>query len=313
MLYALNSLTGEPVWVFNPPNREYFDEWNWGQDSDLNTANGCCDMTIEGMSKPWMNCRAWDSSTLRCTDTSGLSQQDIVGPNAWAYTESDIAYDGVHVYQAVMNSPRLFTIENVRDFGNPASTIEQIDPKNTTIWAIDVNTGEPAWSYFLEGQSYRGGMMVTGGVVYAYASDGNLIMLDSTTGELLHTKFFGVPVSAAPSIGADSEGNHKVFLHIGGGGGFLFASTQLPGNLAAFALPDTLPEPEIVEVIREVPGPVVEVPGPVVEIPGPERIVEVPGPEVEIQVISPISYVAIGLGVVLVVIAGVLFTRRRST
>ena len=75
-----------------------------------------------------------------------------------------------------------------------------------------------------------------------------------------------------------------------------------------------LPEPEIVEVIREVPGPeiVVEVPGPIVEVPGPERIVEVPV-EVEVQVISPISYVAIGLGVVLVVIAGVLFTRRRST
>ncbi len=155
--------------------------------------------------------------------------------------------------------------------------------------------------------------MISGGVVYAYASDGNLIMIDSMTGELLHNKFFGVPVSAAPSIGADSEGNHKVFLHIGGGGGFLFSSTGLPGNLAAFGLPDVLPEPEIVEVIREVPGPVIEVPGPIVEVPGPERIVEVPGPEVEVQVISPISYVAIGLGVVLVVIAGVLFTRRRST
>ncbi len=278
---------------------------------------------------------------MRCTDTSELSHQDIVGPNAWAYTESDISYDGVHVYQAVMNSPRLFTINNVRDFGNQGSTIEQIDPKNTTIWAVDINTGEPVWSYFLEGQSYRGGMMVTGGVVYAYASDGNLIMLDSMTGELLHTKFFGVPVSAAPSIGMDSNGDHKVFLHIGGGGGFLFSSTQLPGNLAAFGLPDVLPEPEIVEVIREVqvpgperivevPGPEriveievpgaeriveVEVPGPVVEVqvPGPERIVEVAGPEVEIQVISPISYVAIGLGVVLVVISGVLFTRKRST
>ncbi len=341
VLYALNSLTGEPVWVFDPPNRELFDEWNWGADSDGNTANGCCDMTLEHMSKPWMNCREWDTNTMRCTDTSGLSQQDIVGPNAWAYTESDIAYDGVHVYQAVMNSPRRFTILNVADFGNPSSTIEQIDPKNTTIWAVDVNTGEPAWSYFLEGQSYRGGMMVTGGVVYAYASDGNLIMLDSSTGELLHSKFFGVPVSAAPSIGMDSEGNHKVFLHIGGGGGFLFSSSTLPGNLAAFGLPDVLPEPEIVEVIREVPGPerIVEVPGPErvvevevpgpervvevevpgpervveVQVPGPERIVEVPGPEVQIQTISPISYVAIGLGVVLVVISGVLFTRKRST
>jgi len=70
----------------------------------------------------------------------------------------------------------------------------------------------------------------------------------------------------------------------------------------------------VVEVER-----VVEVPGPEriveVQVPGPERIVEVevPGPQVEVQVISPISYVAIGLGVVLIVVAGVLFARRRST
>ena len=35
--------------------------------------------------------------------------------------------------------------------------------------------------------------------------------------------------------------------------------------------------------------------------------------EVPVEVISPISYVAIGLGVVLVVISGVLFTRARQT
>ena len=45
------------------------------------------------------------------------------------------------------------------------------------------------------------------------------------------------------------------------------------GQEEAFGLPDVLPEPEIVEVVREVP-----VPGPErveVELPGPERIVEV--------------------------------------
>ena len=85
-----------------------------------------------------------------------------------------------------------------------------------------------------------------------------------------------------------------------------------------------VPGPErIVEVqvpgperIVEVEGPerVVEVPGPerIVEIAGPERIVEVPGPEVEVQTISPISYVVVGLGILLVVMSGLLFTRRRT-
>jgi len=139
----------------------------------------------------------------------------------------------------------------------------------------------------------------------------------------------------------DSDGKQKIFMHIGGGGGFLFGQRGNEGSLAAFGLPDVLPEPEIIEVIVEVevvgperivevagperivevevPGAEriieVEVPGPAIEIEvvGPERIVEVAGPEVEIQTISPISYVAIGLGVVLVVISGVLFTRKRGT
>ncbi|NSL76765.1 MAG: hypothetical protein HS049_04095, partial [Thaumarchaeota archaeon] len=69
-------------------------------------------------------------------------------------------------------------------------------------------------------------------------------------------------------------------------------------------LPDKLPEPEIVEVEVEV------------EV---ERVVEVEVikeveviQEVEVETISPISYVVIGLGVVLVVVAGVLYSRTRN-
>ena len=172
--------------------------------------------------------------------------------------------------------------------------------------------------------------MVSGGVVYAYASDGNMYMLDADTGEILNKKLFGIPVSVMPTIGADSDGNYKVFLYIGGGGGFLFSSTALPGSLAAFGNPDKLPagpitiieEVEVivereVEIIREV------------EVPGAERIVEVivekevpveveviVEREVEVtvteEVISPISYVAIGLGVILVVVSGVLYSRTRN-
>ena len=46
-----------------------------------------------------------------------------------------------------------------------------------------------------------------------------------------------------------------------------------------------------------------------------ERIVEVEKEvpvEVEVETISPVSYVAIGLGVILVVVAGVLYSRTRN-
>ena len=127
-----------------------------------------------------------------------------------------------------------------------------------------------------------------------------------------------------PTIGADSDGNYKVLLYIGGGGGFLFSSTALPGSLAAFGNPDVLPEVETiiqeVEVVVEKEVEVEKIVEKEVEV---EVIVEKEVPvevikEVETEVtvteevISPISYVAIGLGVVLVVVAGVIYSRSTS-
>lgn len=344
-IFALNSLTGEPLWVHDSDSfPRDFGSGAGGVAKDENgniVAGGpCCDMTKEDMSRPWMNCAAWNTETSKCTDTTGVSQGPVRTACYTECLESDLAYDGQRVYVGFHINRGLQQVLNVRDFGNNGQGLSgQCDECIDTgvLEAIDVNTGETVWSLQLgEAAGFRGGLMVTGGVVYAYAGDGNLYLVEAETGEVLDTKFFGVPVSAAPTIGMDSNGEHKVFLHIGGGGGYLLASNQLPGNLAAFGLPDVLPEPEIVEVIREVPGPVrevivevpgdevivevpgaeriVEVPGPevIVEVPGAERIVEVPGPEVQVQTISPISYVAIGLGVVLIVISGVLFTRKRS-
>ena len=127
-----------------------------------------------------------------------------------------------------------------------------------------------------------------------------------------------------PTIGADSDGNYKVFLYIGGGGGFLFSSTALPGSLAAFGNPDVLPSgPETiiqeVEVVveREVEVEKIvekEIVNEVIvekEVPVEVEVIKEVETEVTIteEVISPISYVAIGLGVVLVVVAGVIYSR----
>jgi len=169
--------------------------------------------------------------------------------------------------------------------------------------------------------------MSTGSTVYGYAGDGNLYIFDANTGELIKKKFFGIPVSVMPTIGADSDGNHKIFLHIGGGGGFVYGNTATEGSLVALGLPDVLPEIEtIIQEVEVIVENVVEVERIIeveVEV---EKIVEVEVPietvverevTVEIttteEIISPVSYVAIGLGVVLIVVAGVLFQRSRIT
>jgi len=152
------------------------------------------------------------------------------------------------------------------------------------------------------------------------------------------TQAINTDYTSSPTIGAGNDGKHRIGLHVGGGGGFVFRGHgTAPGTFATFGLPAELPrnvEAEVREVL--VPGEervvereveverIVEVEKIVeVQVPGEERVVEVEvekivevEKEVEIvtteQVISPISYVAIGLGVVLVVVSGVLYQRSKN-
>ena len=115
-----------------------------------------------------------------------------------------------------------------------------------------------------------------------------------------------------PVIGADSNGEVRILQSYGGRSlASIGGRDRVPGALNAFGLADNIPQPEIVEVVKEVQVEVEKI----VEV---ERIVEVEKEveviqEVEVETISPISYVAIGLGVILVVIAGVLYSRAKSS
>ena len=159
-------------------------------------------------------------------------------------------------------------------------------------------------------------------MVLAYGNDGNLKFFDADTGKLIHERFFGVPVSVMPTVGATKDGQYRIFMHVGGGGGLGASATPIEGTLMAFGLPDKLPQPQVItkEVIKEVPKEVVkevikEVPKEVIKEVVKEVIKEVPKEVVQtvtVETISPISYAAIGIGVILVVVSGVLFSRRKK-
>ena len=171
---------------------------------------------------------------------------------------------------------------------------------NFTVWALDLATGKPKWSYFIDGVGFRGGLMVSGGVVYVPSGLGTLYMLDADTGKLLATKQFGTPLWVQPSMGATADGDMRLAVVFGGQFGLW--SPQIPGAVMVYGLPDKLPEPQVItkEVIKEVVKEVVkEVPKEVTKT-------------VTVETISPISYAAIGVSIVVLVIAGVLFTRRKK-
>ena len=318
-LYALDAATGEPLWIFDPPSLQRCGEFCLQLDPK----------SLDDMQRPWANYPAADTWYMN--------------PNLAGAIESDFAYDGDHVYVVTYNAPLLINPVPLRDVGNTFSGTPGAGPSNSTLYAVNANTGEIVWEHFFTSSGFRGGIIVSGGMVIVPHPDGQIYFFNSDTGELLRKINIGSALFVQPTIGADADGDFMLLIQTTTSpfiGGFIGAAPHSPGvagALMAFNLPDVLPEPEVVEIVREVPGPVVEVvvevPGPerevIVEVPGEDRIVEVivevpvevPGPErivevpveVVVQTISPISYVAIGLGVVLVVIAGVLFTRRRGT
>ena len=188
----------------------------------------------------------------------------------------------------------------------------------------------------MDGVGFRGGVFVSGGVVWFAAVDGYATGLDADTGEVVYRHNLGTGAVVQPTIGADADGNMKI-IRVTGGRSFAGLGSATPGAIMAYGLRDgwnDVLEAEVVEVIRNVPGPerIIEVDKIVevevikeVNVPGPERIVEKEVPvevekivevekEVEVirteEVISPISYVIIGIGVILAVVGGVLYTRK---
>ncbi|MBI2126794.1 MAG: PQQ-binding-like beta-propeller repeat protein, partial [Thaumarchaeota archaeon] len=217
-------------------------------------------------------------------------------PPAAGGIEADIAYDGKNIYVATYNTPsylKAAPTEGIMIFGAEFLTPPDQVKANTTIYSVDATTGKPKWSYFIDFSGYRGGLTVSGGVLYAGSVDGNLYALDADTGRPLWKKFFGNRLNIPPTVAADAQGKMRLFQLVGGvaANGFGFGQ-PVPGALMVFGLPDAIPEEQQItkDMIKQAPREVVE-----------EAAREL-GIVQSAETVSPISYVAVGIGVMLIVI-----------
>jgi glucose dehydrogenase len=160
---------------------------------------------------------------------------------------TDMSYDPdsqtvIHYANALMTSYRsLPIVPNGNDMGSGPA----VNPlANTTIIARDAATGKINWSYFYGTSAQRSAMVVSGGMVFAGFTDGNVKFLDKDKGTLLNSINLGTGIVVAPTIGADSDGNEKIFVVAGstsivgayGGAGFNNLGAQVPGTLVAIGL-----------------------------------------------------------------------------
>ncbi|MBI2126154.1 MAG: PQQ-binding-like beta-propeller repeat protein [Thaumarchaeota archaeon] len=292
IVYALDAATGAPIWNYVAEDLAYTEF------VCKSAAGGCfLDPTNkQDMTKPWQE---YPSTQPRW--------QNPPGTGAF---ESDVAIGRGKVFVVGQNSPsygRTVPVGPDRiSNGNQGLTPPFTPKENATLYAIDLNTGKRVWKAVGSATTgFRGGAIESGGVVYSPGPDGVWRLYDADAGKLLSEKFFGTALSVPNSMGADANGKMKVLINAGSvrGGG------TTPGALMAYGLPDKLPEPQIItrEVIKEVTKEVVK------EVEVPKEVIKEVVKEVQVpqEVIKEVT--AIGIGVVLVVVAGVLFTRRKKT
>jgi len=296
IVYVLDAATGEAYHLLEPPaikrteHSQLYDPLN---DAD--------------MLKPWANYPSTDAWVQNCWAAGCL--------------ESDIVFDSGRnmIFFGTYNAPSYVQVVPVEERGNMGLNFapEGADwfndwladtPSivNATINAYDVDTGELKWTYDMLGTGFRGGVIVSGGVVWMSSIDGFSTALDADTGEVLYRLNMGLGSSIMPTIAADANGDIKLFRPQGAGfvgnANWGPGQTTSPGAIMVYGLPDVIPEPEV--IIEQVE---VEVE---VEV---EKIVEVEKEvEVTVETISPVSYVIIGLGLVAIIVAGILYQRTRQ-
>jgi len=223
--YALDAATGKMYWYFDAPSIK--------RTTDTQLLNPT---KPSDMRKLWANYPSTGEFTQNPPASGGI--------------ESNPAYDPTTntAFVATYNNPAigkvLPTIGKGVAYGAAGLDFFKIrnvpGATNTTIWAIDVNSGQAKWHYDIPSIGYRGGVTVSNGVLYVPANNGIMYMLDSNTGKVLNSKFIGAALITQPAIAHDSNGQAKLVLPGSGAVGslqfgFLGFPTQ-PGYLFAMGL-----------------------------------------------------------------------------
>ena len=279
-MYALDAATGEPFWIYHPPS-VWLPQPGMAYPDPKN---------IEDLQ------RAWPTSHV------GESPDNLtfLSANYAGILEADMAYDGERLYLGSFNMPvKICVPEYPNDFGNTLNMcVSGEHPTNSTIYGLDANTGEELWSFFIDGAGFRGGLTVSGGIVYVPSGDGWLYLLNSETGEVISKRSFGIGLWTQATIGADSLDNMKVFVNTGGMSIASWGQTGIPGAMIALGLGD-----ESNVVISEE---VVDPGEPAAPAQVQEVVTEIETIRTE-TIISPISYLMIIISFIILAISATMF------
>ncbi|MEM0384199.1 MAG: PQQ-binding-like beta-propeller repeat protein [Candidatus Caldarchaeum sp.] len=254
VVYALNPDDGSLIWAFNS-----WDPAKSGGDPRYGIKPSKYVRFLNPLDPRDMNWR-WQGEWTTGEEYQYIKNHGVFyqNPPGVGGIESDPAYDPERNYffVAVYNMPAAYTIRNVGPgtawptaSGLMGGTLPQAK-YNTTIYAINVNTGQVVWNTFVDGLPYRGGLTVSNGLVFATYNDGTLRVYDADTGAELKRVLIGGPVLVQPSLATTADGRIRLFLPVAVPLSLWGPSTNLPGFVVSLGLPDVIAERTVVQTLR---------------------------------------------------------------
>lgn len=214
-VYALDALTGDLLWYFDPPavarsltgNADYVGTKNYSA------------------TLPWIDYPS-SKQFRQCPGNNGAVESDIV----FAYSK---------VYVATYNFCTFGTVAPVTIKGSQYWGVAGLQPDsqhaNTTIYAIDASTGQQSWSYFIPTVPFRGWLTGTGGLIFAGSLDGDIHVLDAFSGNRVYDIHVGPPLYESPTVGFGADGRVYMYQLTGAPSYGAFAG-GFPGDLIAYTL-----------------------------------------------------------------------------
>jgi outer membrane protein assembly factor BamB len=225
-MFELNAQTGAMIWSFTTP-------------TSLVPRCHFCYM-VDPLNKTEMSWQFFNPSL----------QPTIMFPSTFAY-ESESAYsptlnliyavaDNIAQleYYVPMNSTNYKTNAGNAAFPVPGQPNRYAN-SNATVEAVNAATGQMAWSHYLPNQGIRGGMTVSGNILFLTFSSGDLLMLNAATGVVVKDLFIGGPLNVLTSVGATSSGTMEVIVPITAGS--VSWATGVPGDIVALTLQNVPP------------------------------------------------------------------------
>ena len=212
-LLALDAANGELIWSFLPPTLKYLNV-----DSSLNPK--------VDLNKKWVNEPSLDPY-WQCPGITGATGGSIafaydkvfyVTTNYCDYmipeSENDLSSFGA---KDMTKLPWKIQVRRNQSGIIPDARLDRTAemPINSTVYAIDVNTGSADWEYSMD-RAHRGGLITSGGMVILGGMDGRFYSLDVNTGEEVFSKYVGASLGTTPTIGAAASGEQYIFQTVGG-------------------------------------------------------------------------------------------------